>query len=58
MKEHYYCPHCGLELTENLVQLQNPRTHNWIVVNKERGGIVKYSRTSTPYKHIVKAEAK
>jgi RNA polymerase subunit RPABC4/transcription elongation factor Spt4 len=54
IREHYYCPHCGLELTENLVQLLNPRSHTWVVVDKERGAIIKRSRTSTPYKHIVK----
>ena len=53
MKEHYFCPHCGLELTENLVQLLNPRSNCWVVVDKSRGAIVKRSRTSQEYKHII-----
>jgi hypothetical protein len=53
MKEHYYCPHCGLELTENLVQLLNPKTNRWVVVDKSQGKIIKHSRTSMEYKHIV-----
>ena len=58
MKEHYYCPHCGLELTENLVQLLNPKSNRWVVVDKSQGKIIKHSRTSMEYKHIVRVGAK
>lgn len=35
-----------------LVQLQNPITRHWVVVDKTHGRIVKHSRTTKPYKHI------
>jgi hypothetical protein len=54
MKEHYYCPRCKLELTPDLVQLQNPLSHHWVVVDRANAKIIKHSRTSTPYKHIIK----
>jgi hypothetical protein len=54
MKEHYCCPRCKLDITPDLVQLQNPLSHHWVVVDRAAAKIIKHSRTSTPYKHIIK----
>lgn len=35
-----------------LVQLQNPITKHWVVIDKTTGSIVKHSRMTRPYKHI------
>ena len=34
------------------VQLQNPKSKKWVIVDKAKGIIVKHSRTSKPYKNI------
>jgi len=39
-------------LPDTLVQLQNPKTKHWVVIDKGMGKIVKHSRTSKPYKNI------
>lgn len=41
-----------------LVQLQNPKTHHWVLIDKTLGSIIKYSRTCKPYKNITIAESK
>jgi hypothetical protein len=35
-----------------LVQLLNPITKHWVVIDKTLGKILKHSRTSKPYKNI------
>ena len=54
MKEQYICPHCKGKIMPDLVQLQNPLSHRWVVVDRTTAKIIKHSRTSTPYKHIIK----
>ena len=54
MKEHYCCPKCFNEITPDLVQLQNPRSKHWVVVDRANAKIIKVSRTTMPYKHIIK----
>lgn len=39
-------------MKHELVQLLNPRSKRWVVVDKTAGKILKYSRTSKPYKNI------
>ena len=52
MTEQYICPHCKERIIPDLVQLKNPVSHRWVVVDRSAGAIIKHSRTSTPYKHI------
>lgn len=37
---------------QELVQVQNPVTKHWVLINKTLGQILKHSRTSKPYKNI------
>lgn len=40
------------ETPHELVQVQNPRTKHWVLIDKTLGKILKYSRTTKPYKDI------
>ena len=56
--DYAYCPMCGNPLfkeprpKKELVQLLNPRSHRYVVIDRGRGRIVKHGRTSKPYKNI------
>lgn len=39
-------------MKHELVQLQNPKTHHWLLIDKTLGSILKHSRTCKPYKNI------
>jgi hypothetical protein len=39
-------------MKQDLIQLLNPKSQRWVVVNRNEGNIVKYSPTSKPYKDI------
>jgi hypothetical protein len=37
---------------KELVQLLNPMSHHYVVIDKGRGGIVKHGKTAKPFKNI------
>jgi hypothetical protein len=39
-------------MKQNLVQLLNPKSNRWVLIDRDEGKIIKYSPTSKPYKHI------
>jgi hypothetical protein len=39
-------------LKHDLVQIRNPKSKHWVVVDRTTGTIIKHSRTTIPYKHI------
>jgi hypothetical protein len=40
-------------MKQNLIQLLNPKSNRWVVVDRNEGSIIKYSPTSKPYKNIL-----
>jgi hypothetical protein len=32
--------------------VQNPKTNNWVLIDKDRGILIKHSKTKKPYKNI------
>ena len=37
---------------KDLVQVLNPITKRWVLIDTERGKILKHSRTKNPYKNV------
>jgi hypothetical protein len=37
---------------DDLVQVLNPRTNRWTLVDTKNGKILKHSRTKNPYKNV------
>ena len=56
--EYAYCPMCGEPLfktpkpRKELVQVLNPVTKQYVLIDKSIGSILKHSRTSKPYKNV------
>ena len=41
-----------MAVKQGLIQLQNPVTKKWVVIDKGTGKIIKHSRTKYPYRNI------